>query len=124
MKKLTDILNEIKVNTPSSTIIVTEKGEEATRQMSLLHKSADFFNLESGNIHQLADGTPSERLFFATLNLWIFSDRYGEGIIKLNNPTTEKEYLSKYTNVWDDDIESAKNNLKQFEEQGLIKIIK
>jgi len=124
MKKLTDILSEIKVNTPPVNIAVTEKGEEAIRQMSLLHKAAGFFDLESGDIYDLADGSPSEPLFFAALNLWIFSDRYGEGMIKINGLTTKKEYLDKYSKIWDTDTDNAEDNLIRFEKQGLIEIIR
>ena len=63
------LLSEIKVNTPPVNIAVTEKGEEAIRQMSLLHKAAGFFDLESGDIYDLADGSPSDLLFFAALNV-------------------------------------------------------
>jgi hypothetical protein len=124
MKKLTDILDEIKVNAPTGQIAVTQKGKEALAHMDILHSGARYFDIESGEIHELVDGSPSEDLFFAALNLWIFSDRYGEGIIKLNNPITKKEYLDKYLSIWDDDIEGAQNMLNKFENQGLIEIIR
>jgi len=124
MKKLTDILSEIKVNTPPVNIAVTKKGEEALRQMNLLHKAAGFFNLESGDIYDLADGSPSEPLFFAALNLWIFSDRYGEGMIRVDGFTSKKEYLDKYFKIWDTNMNDAEDNLIRFEKQGLIEIIR
>jgi len=124
MKKLTDILDEIKVNAPTGQIVVTQKGKEALAHMDILHSGARYFDIESGEIYDLADGSPSENLFFAALNLWIFSDRYGEGIIKLNYPVTKKEYLDKYLRIWDDDIEGAQNMLNKFENQGLIEIIR
>ena len=54
----------------------------------------------------------------------MFSDRYGEGIIKLNNPITKKEYLDKYLKVWDTDMEGAQNMLDKFKNEGLIEIIR
>jgi len=124
MKKLTDILDEIKVNAPTGQIVVTQKGKEALAHMDILHSGTSYFDIESVDIYELVDGSPSEDLFFATLNLWIFSDGYGEGIIKLNNPITKKEYLDKYLSIWDDNIEGAQNMLNKFENQGLIEIIR
>jgi len=124
MKKLTDILDEIKVNAPTGQIAVTQKGKEALTHMDILHSGASYFDIESGDIHELVDGSPSENLFFAALNLWIFSDRYGEGIIKLDNPTTKKEYLDTYLKVWDTDMEGAQNMLDKFKNEGLIEIIR
>ena len=124
MKKLTDILDEIKVNAPTGQIVVTQKGKEALAHMDILHSGARYFDIESGEIYDLADGSPSEDLFFAALNLWIFSDRYGEGIIRLNNPTTKREYLDKYFKVWDSDMEKAQYMLDKFENEGLIEIVR
>jgi hypothetical protein len=124
MKKLTDILDEIKVNAPTGQIVVTQKGKEALAHMDILHSGTNYFDIESGDIYDLVDGSPSENLFFAALNLWMFSDRYGEGIIKLNNPITKKEYLDKYLKVWDADMEGAQNMLDKFKNEGLIEIIR
>jgi hypothetical protein len=124
MKKLTDILDEIKVNAPTGQIVVTQKGKEALAHMDILHSGTSYFDIESGDIYDLVDGSPSENLFFAALNLWMFSDRYGEGIIKLNNPITKKEYLDKYLKVWDTDMEGAQNMLDKFKNEGLIEIIR
>jgi len=124
MKKLTDILDEIKVNAPTGQIVVTQKGKEALAHMDILHSGTSYFDIESGDIYDLVDGSPSENLFFTALNLWMFSDRYGEGIIKLNNPITKKEYLDKYLKVWDADMEGAQNMLDKFKNEGLIEIIR
>jgi hypothetical protein len=126
MKKLTDILDEIKVNAPTGQIVVTQKGKEALAHMDILHSGARYFDIESGDIYDLVDNytTPSAGLFFAALNLWIFSDRYGEGIIRLDNPTTKREYLDKYFKVWDTDMEGAQNMLDKFENEGLIEIVR
>jgi hypothetical protein len=124
MKKLTDILDEIKVNAPTGQIVVTQKGKEALAHMDILHSGTSYFDIESGDIYDLVDGSPSENLFFAALNLWMFSDRYGEGIIKLNNPITKKEYLDKYLKVWGATMEGAQNMLDKFKNEGLIEIIR
>jgi len=124
MKKLTDILDEIKVNAPTGQIVVTQKGKEALAHMDILHSGTSYFDIESVDIYELVDGSPSENLFFTALNLWMFSDRYGEGIIKLNNPITKKEYLDKYLKVWDADMEGAQNMLDKFKNEGLIEIIR
>jgi len=105
-------------------ISVLGKGKEALAHMDILHSGTSYFDIESVDIYELVDGSPSEDLFFATLNLWIFSDGYGEGIIKLNNPITKKEYLDKYLKVWDADMEGAQNMLDKFKNEGLIEIIR
>ena len=120
MKKLTDILNEIKVKTPGNLIIVTPKGIYAVDEIARLFEALSYLGFDSGDIYEIADNND----FFQAVNiLYIFSNKYGESIINLGKPTDLDDYYKEGLSKWSDSKDELNRYLKRFMDNGLIEKI-
>ena len=120
MKKLTDILNEIKIKTPGNLIIVTPKGINAVNETARLFEALSFLQFDSSDIFEIADHND---FFHSAHILYIFSDKYGESIINLEKPTDLDDYYKEGLDKYDDDKSTLDRFLEQFMNNELIKKI-
>jgi hypothetical protein len=120
MKKLTDILNEIRVKPPGNLIRVTPKGIEAVDEINSLFEALSFLEFETSDIFEIADHND---FFLNTHMLYIFSDKYGESIINLERPTDLDDYYKEGLSKWEDDKAILTRFLEQFMNNGLIEKI-
>ena len=120
MKKLTDILKEIRVKSPGNLIRVTPKGIEAVDEVNSLFEALSFLQFDSSDIFEIADHND---FFINAHMLYIFSDRYGESIISLDRPTDLDDYYKEGLSKWEDDKAILTRYLEQFMNNGLIEKI-
>jgi len=120
MKKLTDILNEIRVKTPGNLIRVTPIGKEAVDAVNSLFEALSFLQFDSSDIFEIADHND---FFHSAHILYIFSDKYGESIINLERPTDLDDYYKEGLDKWEDDKAVLTRFLEQFMNSGLIEKI-
>ena len=120
MKKLTDILNEIRVKTPGNLIRVTPRGKEAVDEVNSLFEALSFLEFDSSDIFEIADHND---FFLNAHMLYIFSDKYGESILNLERPTDLDDYYKEGLSKWEDDKAILTRNLEQFMNNGLIEKI-
>lgn len=109
-------LQEIKINNPNTIFRVTDKGKEYIEDFVLLEKLSDKF--EIGELIK-NEGPESEIFRFSQL-LYIYSDKYGEGIILIDKPNKLEDYMSKHFKIWSDDENESKRDLKSFIKLGFI----
>lgn len=110
-------LNEIKVNNPINVFHVTDLGREMVENFVALEKLAEKFGVNE----LLKDEGPEQEIFAQTQLLYIFSDTYGEGIIKMKEINRLEDYESKCSKIWD---EITENNLYQLETFKKLNFIK
>jgi hypothetical protein len=110
------LLSEIKVNPVSRGFEVTDKGKEYIEDYyKLIELSAKF------DVQELLNNEgPESNIFQASQILFILSDKYGENIILLDKPNKLEDYINRYRDIWDADIEGAKRYLKLFMEFNFI----
>lgn len=120
MKKLTDILKEIKVKPPGNLIRITPKGIEAVDGVNSLFEALSILQFDSSDIFEIADHND---FFYSAHMLYIFSDKYGESIINLNRPTDLDDYYKEGLSKWEDDKAILTRHLEQFMNNGLIEKI-
>jgi hypothetical protein len=110
------LLSEIKVNPVSRGFEVTDKGKEYIEDYYKLMKLGAKFNIQE----LLSNEGPESNTFQASQILFILSDKYGENIILLDKPNKLEDYINRYRDIWDADIEGAKKYLKLFMEFNFI----
>ena len=110
------LLQEIRINNPNTIFRVTDKGKEYIEDYyKLIELSVKF------DVHELLGNEgPESNIFQASQLLYILSDKYGENIILLDKPNKLEDYINRYRDIWDDDIEGAKKSLKLFMEFNFI----
>jgi hypothetical protein len=114
-------LNEMKINNPNKTFKITDLGIQALEDYHRLLELAKKFDVSE----ILKDDGPEYDKFRITQLLHIFSDIYGEGIIKTNGLNTLDGYISSYMDIWDGEDESyANKDLKDFIKMGYVTPIK
>lgn len=104
-------LNEIKINNPTDYFIVTEHGKGVLKEFILFEKLSEKFGC--GELLK-NEGGESE-LYSIPQILYIFSDTYGEGIIKINEINRMEDFMKKYIDIWagEDDAEKDLYNLRK-----------
>jgi hypothetical protein len=120
MKKLTDILNEIRVKTPGNLIRVTPRGKEAVDAVNSLFEALSFLEFDSSDIFEISENND---FFINSHILYIFSDKYGESMINLERPTDLDDYYKEGLDKWEDDKAVLTRFLEQFMNSGLIEKI-
>ena len=120
MKKLTDILNEIRVKTPGNLIRVTPRGKEAIDEVNSLFEALSFLEFDSSDIFEISENND---FFINSHILYIFSDKYGESIINLERPTDLDDYYKEGLDKWEDEKSTLTRYLEQFMNSGLIEKI-
>ena len=110
------LLSEIKVNLVSRGFEVTDKGKEYIEDYYKLIKLSAKFDIQE----LLNNEGPESNIFQVSQMLFIFSNKYGENIILLDKPNKLEDYITRYRDIWDGDIEGAKKHLKLFMEFNFI----
>ena len=109
-------IDEIKINKPGSSFKVTPLGKKRVEEFITLLELAEIFEVKE----LLNDKGPENKIFRITQMLWIFSDMYGESIIKMNDNNLLEDYLNLYNNIWEEDYEESKIQLTDFMKLGYI----
>jgi hypothetical protein len=114
--KLTEILDEIKIQNPNHIFHITDKGIQVLKDMGLISNLGNKYKIMEDIVE-----TRSETYNIA--NIFSIFSKNGENIIKDKNNTLE-EYIKIFMERWEDDEESAKSYLKDFMKNDFITKIK
>ena len=118
IKRLQELagINEMRINNPTNSFKVTELGIQMLNNFVTLKLLGNIFEISE----LLNNEGPESIKFEMTQTLYIYSDEYGEGIIKIKENNNIDEYFSQYNKIWDDDKEQYILDLKKLEQQGYI----
>jgi hypothetical protein len=108
------LLSEIKVNPVSRGFEVTDKGKKYIEYYDKFTDLANIFDMQDDIFDSESE------IFHKTEQLFMFSDKYGEKIIFINEANKLEYYINRYRDIWGGDIEEAKKYLKLFMEFNFI----
>jgi hypothetical protein len=114
--KLINLLNEIKINKPNSTFIVTEDGKDSYNNMSTFWSLYHYFELEI----DMFEYESSDAWFVHSA----FTRYIDEDIILLDNVNSLNDVLEKGEAYGDSDDEEIKEKLQSFIDLKLITPVK
>lgn len=121
MTKLTDILNEIKINNPTDIFKVTDEGIQAVKDYHTLVKLIEKYTDTDPIENMLGMGVNENETNKDMLDLLNWSVIIDESIIDLNKPNKYSDVFEKNDRILGHDEDSIKSMMASFKEQGWIK---
>lgn len=118
--RLTDILKEIKIQSPNSLIVLTDEGKQSLKDLNNLRHLLGKYCNESSFLEVFNEGYQTDKLTNVDF-LSIFID---EKAIFEDKPTPLEYYYKRMSEFWDGDIHNLNSYLISFIKHNLIRPIK